>query len=93
MSTEAEAALIAEQLRHTIDLLRADLAAVQTELEHHKEMTDHRLAQLESAARDHETRIRALTEGVTQFKVWSGLASGGSGLMSAFALLRAWFGG
>jgi hypothetical protein len=58
-----------------------------------KELHDHRLAQLEGAVRDHEERLREATDGVTQFKVWSGLAAGGSGLVSLAALIRAWFGG
>jgi hypothetical protein len=48
---------------------------------------------LEERAGDHETRIRAATDGVTQFKMWAGFASGGSGIVSLIALLRAFFGG
>jgi hypothetical protein len=89
---DPEANLIAEQLRHTIDLLRAELSAVKAEQAHIKAMSDHRLAALEEARKDHETRLRDVTAGVTQFKVWAGLASGGSGLISLAALLRAWLG-
>lgn len=90
---DPEAELIAAQLRHTIDLLRAELSAIKAEQAHIKAMSDHRLASLEEARKDHETRLREVTAGVTQFKVWAGLASGGSGLMSLVALLKAWFGG
>jgi hypothetical protein len=93
MAEDVEPELIAEQLRHTIDLLRGEIAALRMEQGHIKELSNHRLAQLESSAQDHETRIRGLTDGVTQFKVWLGLASGGSGLVSLVAFVRAWFGG
>jgi hypothetical protein len=93
MTDTSEADLIAEQLRHTIDLLRADLAAARQVMEHDRELTGLRLKALEEQARDHETRIRLATDGVTTFKVWSGLATGGSWLVSAAALLRAWLGG
>ena len=92
MSETSDADLIAEQLRHAIDLLRAELQAVKAEQAHAAAMTNHRLAQLEADALDHEGRLRMLTDGVTQFKVWFGLASGTSGLVSLVALIRAWFG-
>ncbi len=93
MSESPEAELIAEQLRHTITLLRAEVQAVQAGLAHEREMTLHRLDYLERQAHDQEARLRAATDGVTQFKVWAGLASGGSSLISLAALLRAWLGG
>jgi hypothetical protein len=93
MEENSEAELIAEQLRHTIDLLRAEIAALRQSQEHDREMSGHRLRALEEQSRDHETRLRAATDGVTQFKVWSGLATGGSWIVSVFALIRAWCGG
>jgi hypothetical protein len=90
---EAETELIAEQLKHTVALLRAEIAQLRQIQEHDREMGGHRLRALEEQARDHETRIRMATDGVTQFKMWSGLASGGSWLVSLAALLRAWLGG
>ncbi len=60
---------------------------------HQQALNDQRLSLLEEQIRDHETRIRAATEGVTQFKLFSGLTSGGSGLMSLVALLRTFLGG
>jgi len=106
-----DADLIAEQLRHTIDLLRAEskerelaleseIALLKAELrrvedgqKHLVEMTDTRVRRLEGQTEDHENRIRAATDGVTQFKVWSGLISGGSSLVSVVALVKAWLGG
>jgi hypothetical protein len=88
-----EADLIAEQLNHTIDLLRAELEAARQAQQHDRALADHRLKVLEEQVRDHEERIRATTDGVVQFKVWSGLATAGSWVVSAMAFLRALFGG
>ncbi len=81
--------LLAEKLSHTIDLIRADNRELRAELAHQKELFEHRLAALERDAQDHEMRIRSATEGVTQFRQWAGLASGGSAIMSLIALVRA----
>ena len=78
MAEEAEIELIAEQLRHAIDLLKADI-----------NMINRNVAGLEKSSDDHENRIRNLTDGVTSFRVWSGLASGGSSIMSIVALVKA----
>ncbi len=86
-------ALLTEQLRHANHLLQAQIRALQAELAHHQAMNAQRLGALEEQMRDHEKRIRTATEGVTQFKLFSGLASGGSGLMSLVAMLKAFLGG
>ena len=93
MSDDTEVALIAEQLRHAIDLLRGEINDLAQTQQHAQALDNHRLAALEDARRDHEERIRTLTDGVTTFKVWAGLASGSSGLISLAAFLRAFFGG
>jgi len=80
MVADAEIELIAEQLRHTVDLLKAE-----------NNMLKLRISALEDAEKDHESRIRNLTDGVTSFRVWSGLASGGSSIMSIVALVKAFF--
>jgi hypothetical protein len=90
---EEQAALFAEQMRHALDLLRAEVDTLRALHEHDMEMCSLRLTSLETAVRDHELRIRADTDGVTQFKMWAGLASGGSGLMALAALIRSFFGG
>lgn len=92
MNDETEAALIAEQLKHTIALLRAEIQAIRAEQKHERQMVFHRLEALEMLSRDHETRLRTVSDGVTQFKVWAGLASGGSSFVSLLALLRTWLG-
>jgi hypothetical protein len=90
---EKTAALLTEQLRHANHLLGARIKVLETRLTHTQALNNQRLALLESQIRDHETRLRAATEGVTQFKLFSGLASGGSGLMSLAAVIKAFFGG
>jgi hypothetical protein len=86
-------ALLTEQLRHANALLQAQIKTLEARLAHQQAMNQQRLTILEEEIRDHETRIRAATEGVTQFKLFSGLASGGSGLMSLVALLKTFLGG
>jgi uncharacterized coiled-coil protein SlyX len=90
---DKSAALLTEQLRHANNLLQARIQTLEARLAHQQAMNDQRLGMLEEQIRDHETRIRTATEGVTQFKLFSGLASGGSGLMSLAALLKAFLGG
>jgi len=90
---DQHAALLTEQLSHANHLLQAQIQALEARLAHQGAVADQRLAALEEAVRDHEKRIRTATEGVTQFKLFSGLASGGSGLMSLAALLRTFLGG
>ena len=81
------------QQEHAIDLMQADLRALRAQQEHDRQMAFHRLDEVEERARDQETRLRAATDGVAQFKVWSGLASGSSSLISLAALVRAFLGG
>lgn len=88
MAEEGNPELVAEQLRHAIDLLRGEIQALRVELQHERDLSGQRLAALEKAAADHEDRLRTVQEGVTSFKVWSGLANGGAGLMSLVALFR-----
>ncbi len=86
-------ALLTEQLRHANALLQAQIKTLDARLAHQQAMNQQRLSMLEEQIRDHETRIRTATEGVTQFKLFSGLASGGSGLMSLVALIKTFLGG
>ncbi len=90
---ETQAQLIAEQLRHANSLVKAEMEALRAELGHYRELTNLRLNELESARLDHENRLRTATDGVTQFKLWAGLANGGAGLISIVAMLKAFLGG
>lgn len=88
-----QAQLIAEQLKHAIHLLQSDLEALRAQQAHDREMTQLRLTSLETTTQDHESRLRSTTDGVTQFKMWTGLASGGSSLAALAALLRSFLSG
>jgi hypothetical protein len=90
MTPEPEASpnkLIAEQLGHTLDLIRSEISAIQVEQAHQADMNSLRLKSLEDQASDFEKRLRDLTESATQFKQLVSLAVGG-GLLSVIALLR-----
>ena len=90
---DRETALLSEQIKHALDLIKADLESLQVQMNHQDEMGSHRLKKLEETANDHETRLRAVSDGVTQFKVWTGLVSGSAGLAALTALLKAFLGG
>jgi len=90
MNDDEQTLLIAEQLRHANSLLKAELAGLRLEMDHLRALNQHRLDSLEAQVSDHEGRIRAATDGVTQFKMWSGLANGGSGLLALAALFKSY---
>lgn len=92
MPTDPESELIAQQMKHTIDLLRFEIESLKAETAHNREMTDLRLGELEACRDDHESRLRALQDGVTSFKVWSGLSNAGTSVLSLIALFRTFFG-
>ncbi len=83
----AQNRLIAEQLGHTLDLIKAEIAATQAQQNHLAEMSMQCLKTLEAQAADFEKRLRALTESATQFKLLVSLAVGG-GLLSMIELIR-----
>ncbi len=86
-SEERSNRLIAEQLGHTIDLIKAELSAIRQEQQHNNEINQLRLKTLEMQASDYEKRLRELTESATQFKLLVSLALGG-GLLSLIELVR-----
>jgi uncharacterized protein involved in exopolysaccharide biosynthesis len=90
MSSETEEKsnrLIAEQLGHTLDLIKAELSVTQQEQQHNNEINQLRLKNLEAQAADYEKRLRELTESATQFRLLVSLALGG-GLLSLIELVR-----
>ena len=84
--TDPAAELVAEKLRHTLDLIKAENDALRTELQHQRELNQHRLTALETQGKDFENRIRSLQDSATTFKTWSGLANGGSSILAILAL-------
>jgi hypothetical protein len=75
-----------------ISALEGEMVRLREAQAHQTRLADQRLERLEKDVQDHEERIRTVTDGVTQFKVWSGLTAGGSGFVSVIALVRAWLG-
>jgi len=86
-SDNSQDRLIAEQLGHTLDLIKAELEAIRVEQAHLTEMSSLRLKTLEAQAIDFEKRLRELTESATQFKLLVSLAVGG-GMLSLVELVR-----
>ena len=85
---DPQSALITQQLKHTVDLLRREIEVLRRDHDHDKTLTNHRLTGLESCSKDHETRLRVLQDSAARSKVVNSLASGGSTFMSFVALLR-----
>ena len=96
----SNARLLAEQVARLGDRIEARFAQREALLEHQQALNDEQHAALvrEQAAlalqlADHETRLREALSAVSQFKLLTGLASGGSGLASLAALWKAFGGG
>jgi type II secretory pathway component PulJ len=91
--------VLAAQLGRWQDKMSARMDRIEESIRHHSELETEKTAALRSelallrkAVEDHEARIRNCTDGVTSFKVFSGLASGGSSVLSVVALVKAFFG-
>lgn len=98
MVEDAQAKLLTEQLGRMQDMILSRLKAIEERLEFHTKLDGEKHAALEVLLKDvktdvddHEQRIRAATEGVTTFKVWSGLAAGGSSLVAIVSLIKSFF--
>lgn len=76
-----------------IQMLEAELAAYKLLENERSSNLKENVADLKKVADDHESRIRTIGEATTKNQVVLGLASGGSGLVSIIALLKAWLGG
>lgn len=97
---DTDVKLLAEQLGRFQDQIRARMDLLDVNLAHQAAINDVKfessakeLGGMQVAVNDHETRIRAATDGVTTFKAWVGLASGGSVVLSIIGFLKAMFGG
>ena len=71
-----------------LESIRGEIKLLRTELQHNRELNERRLSAIEKICEDHETRLRDVTTGVTQFRFWSSVSSGGSAAMSILALLK-----
>lgn len=72
-----------------LENIRGEIKLMRAELEHVRKLNEQRLQTLEKTCEDHETRLRDVTAGVTQFRFWSSVTSGGSTAMSLLALIKA----
>lgn len=79
-----EVRLLAEQLSHTIDLLRARMDRLETRLEHQEQLAALRIDALERSQADQEARLRAVTDSVVRLTTSNNLAQVGQ---AAFALV------
>ena len=77
-----------QDCRALLESIRGELRMTRLELEHLRELNETRLSAIEKICADHETRLRDVTTGVTQFRFWSTVSSGGSTAMSVLALLK-----
>lgn len=82
---------IEEETPRMMKHIECELRIIRQELQHQRELTEQRLVQLEDQEEDHETRLRNATEGVTQFRLWTSLSSGGSTILSVAALIKSFF--
>lgn len=92
---DSQAQLIAEQLGRLRDSIFSRLDQLEERLNHHKELEAEQvqsirkeLAELRETTKDHEARLRANTDGVTRFQVWTSLASGGGLVTGLGAIIK-----
>lgn len=71
-----------------LEEIRGEMKLMRAELEHLRMLNEQRLKSIEKICEDHETRLRDVTAGVTQFRFWSSVTSGGSTAMSLLAVLK-----
>ena len=77
-----------DDCRTLLESIRGEIKLMRAELQHARELTERRLGAIEKICEDHEERLRDVTSGVTQFRFWSSVSSGGSTAMSLLALLK-----
>jgi hypothetical protein len=92
MNAPSQVDLLRSQLTRMVDLLKAENEALRTEVSMLRELTGTRLVAPEETAGHHEARLRIANDGVTQFKLFAGLASGGSSTLSIIALAKSLLG-
>jgi hypothetical protein len=95
---DTQAQLIAEQLGRMRDMISARLDQIEERLEHHKALEVEQvngiraeLATLKMITGDHETRIRAVNDGVTKFNLLAGLGSGVGFVSGLGAMIKSLF--
>lgn len=76
------------EINETLESIRSELKLIRSEIAHNTQLLEQRLDAIEKDLEDHEMRLRSVTEGVTQFRFWASLGSGGSLLASLTALVK-----
>ena len=71
-----------------LEEILGEMKLVRAELEHLRMLNEQRLNSSDKICEDHETRLRDVATGVTQFRFWSSVTSGGSTAMSLLAVLK-----
>ena len=77
-----------DECKALLESIRGEVKLMRAELQHNRELSERRLAAVEKICEDHEARLRDVQSGVTQFRFWSSVSSGGSTAMSLLALLK-----
>jgi hypothetical protein len=81
-----EVRLLAEQLSHTIDLLRGRMDTLEAGLRHQVELDELRLGALERTQADQEARLRAAADAAVRLTTTTSLAQAAQ---AAFAVILA----
>jgi hypothetical protein len=71
-----------------LESIRGEIKLMRAELEHNRQLNEERLSRMEKILDDHETRLRDVSTGVTQFRFWSSVSSAGSTAMSLLAVIK-----
>ena len=77
-----------DECKALLESIRGEIRLMRAELQHNRELLERRLSAVEKICDDHDNRLRDVTAGVTQFRFWSSVTSGGSTAMSLLALLK-----
>jgi len=92
--------LVKEQLARIQDQSTARISHLDELLQHQNQLTQERVQSLQEITRslrvdmkDHEDRLRSLTDSATVARTWQSLLSGAGFLTGIAALVRAFFGG
>ena len=82
-----------EECKTLLESIRGEIALLRAEIRHARELSERLLPAVEKVCEDHEVRLRDAAAGVTQFRFWSSVTSGGSTAMSLLALLKSFIKG
>lgn len=88
-----ESEALPHDIHRSLERIQNELRLLRIELQHNRELMEQRVSRLEKQSDDHETRLRDATNGVTQFRLWTSLSSGGSAILSLTALIKSFFTG